>query len=251
MSYYTEDEKREQEKATEKKGHEAKLNQKGGCLVPVIVFVVLFLLLGTAAVESESGFLALLIFAIPIGIYFLFENKSVEAAEKAKAEELERVKTAQKQKRAQMESAMSQAKNMGFITTKKVTDFSNTYCIAIDNIGKKWLLKTPSWMKIFDYSALVDYELCQDGRTEVSGNAAQAITGGILFGTVGAIAGASGPKSIDQYCSEMYLSIVLYDASRVKIPLITSSTNKNSADYKNAVDRAKEMISILSAVKNH
>ena len=88
---------------------------------------------------------------------------------------------------------------------------------------------------------MVSYELCKDGSAIISGNANSALVGGLLFGTVGAVAGAAGSsKDVNKYCSEMYISIVDMNARRYRLFLITEPVLESSVDYKVAIEQKNE-----------
>lgn len=47
-------------------------------------------------------------------------------------------------------------------------------------------------------AALIKYEVIEDGETVISGNAGKAVVGGILFGGIGAVAGAAASRTIKE-----------------------------------------------------
>ena len=87
------------------------------------------------------------------------------------------------------------------------------YRLWVDDIRKKWGLsvyaeRTPKRVpiggiesiatKIYDYKDLIKYEVIEDGETVISGNAGKAVVGGILFGGIGAVAGAAASRTIKE-----------------------------------------------------
>ena len=80
-----------------------------------------------------------------------------------------------------------------FTPIREIRDAGADFSIAIDPQHKKWLVILPP-QKVFHLYAfqdLINYELSKDGKSVVSGNSSEAFLGGLLFGAVGAAAGAS------------------------------------------------------------
>ena len=98
---------------------------------------------------------------------------------------------------------------------------------------------------------MVDFELSQDGVSTISSRASDALAGGILFGATGAVIGASKSKDIEEYCSSLYVGLTVKDASalRIQIPIISRKILKTTSEYTYAVERAKEMVALLSLIK--
>lgn len=151
----------------------------------------------------------------------------------------------------------SQAKTNGFHATKPVTDPRNRYCISIDAKQRVFLVKYEETanFKLYRFSDLIGYELSEDGRSTISSTAKDAAIGGILFGTTGAVVGASSKKDIDEYCSNISISLTVNDVSeaRIVIPILSKNTgngvSKKSDEYIYSVERAKEIIALLQLIQ--
>ena len=245
----TSDEQREKQKAVEAAANNTAKSQKSGCLIGGIVFVVLAGILGSTAAESQELAVAIFIIAVIVGVVVSISNKSNK--ETAVANAASQIEKIQEIRRKNIDSMIKSAQNNSFVFSKSVMNQTNTSCLAIDTEHKTMLIKaeTPGAdYRIIPYSNLVSYELIKDGNSVVSGNVGEALVGGLLLGTVGAIAGASASKTVDDYCSSMYINIVDSLANRYIIPLLSEKVATTSFDYKTAFERAKEMLSILDVV---
>lgn len=241
----TTDEQREKDKRISEAASQAQSTQKSGCLIGGIVFVILGGVFGSAV--SESGAFIILAIAVVVGIIVAASNNNKTETAVVQAEK--QVETVQESRRRAMDTVFSSAERTGFVRSKTVINPTNTACLALDSSNNRFLIKDISGYRILNYNQLVSYELCKDGSSIISGDASGAIMGGLLFGTVGAIAGAAGSsKTVNSYCSDMYISVVDDSAHRYKLPLITETVFESSQDYKVAIERAREMISILSVI---
>lgn len=201
-------------------------------------------------IAGESGSTGItivaLVIAVGVGIAIAVSNKEKTNSAVSYAER--QVETTQRNRRDSMESMRADALSKGFVFSKQVSNPNNSSCLALDSEHKKFLIKTDSNWSIMPYSQLVSYELHKDGQSTLSSNAGNAIVGGLLFGTVGAIAGASGPKTVDKYCSQLSISIVDAAAQRYVIPLIVEKVYEGSPQYQSAIECARDMISILDVI---
>ena len=240
----TPDEQREKEKLIANATANADKGRKTGCGVAVGVFILL--VIGFGSMVGETGIIIFLVIAIVVGIVVAFANKQNREQAASNAEQI--AESQQASRRNSMEHMTTRAKDEGFVFSKSVVNMQNTCCLALDSLNQKFLVKVDSAWKILPFNRLVSYELCRDGSSIVSGNAGGALVGGLLFGVVGAVAGAAGPRSVNKYCTELYVSIVDSEAQRYKIPLITERVSEESMDYRVAMDRAREMLSILDTI---
>ena len=128
------------------------------------------------------------------------------------------------------------AKSLGK-TSKAFSDAGYEYTLAIDQTTHKWALIFPAKRQqyVFDFSALIDFDIYEDGNKLALGTQLN----GISFGT------------ITDICKDLHIEIVANSAkqSRFVIPLITEDAAHNSIEYRYAVDSAKEICSLLSIVK--
>lgn len=148
---------------------------------------------------------------------------------------------------------LSKNKNNGFSLSREVGDADAEYAIAIDQEHKIWLLISGNRRETFSYrfSDLIEYKVCQDGKTLISGNSGDAFLGGLVFGTIGAIAGASGAKETTQNCTDLYIDITVNDVQHPhqKLSFITDAISRESIEYKYKTEFAKEIASLLAFIK--
>lgn len=109
--------------------------------------------------------------------------------------------------------------------------------LLIDNDNKKFVLTAVDfyYSKIFNYKDLIGYEVYENGNSKLAGNSGDALVGGILFGTTGAVIGSSSSRSIDQNCSDLMMYIRIDDVNirEIVIPfLINDSIDKTSETYR-------------------
>lgn len=87
----------------------------------------------------------------------------------------------------------------------------------------------------YDFSMIKGYEIIEDGALVTKGGLGSAIAGGILFGEVGAIVGATtGKKTTKEVCQslELYIYTEYPLDSTIKIPYIKEETRIGSFAYK-------------------
>ena len=122
-----------------------------------------------------------------------------------------------------------------FSATKKIGNF-----IQFDDVNKKIAIPKTSFtgkicdLHIFDYSAIAEYELLEDGNSIEKGGIGRALVGGALFGGAGAVVGASTGHKHKATCSKLQIKITLNDMKTpvVYVNFIEAETKKNGALYK-------------------
>lgn len=107
----------------------------------------------------------------------------------------------------------------------------------------------PHHFVVLRYDQIVDYELLQNGSSIASGGLGRAAVGGMLFGGVGAIVGASTRKQ-HSVCSDLQIKFTVrnYGLPSVYLHLITTDTKTNSILYKNAMTTAQNVLSKLELI---
>lgn len=159
----------------------------------------------------------------------------------------------QKKKRRSMASTSSGLESRGFIISKQIFAPGNALSLVADNINNKWAIISPrtSRVDILDYSDLIEYELLEDGESLVKGRVGSAIVGGMLFGGIGALAGASRKKKVKAMCNSMSVRIIVnnLDNPQYVIPIISSQTKTDSIIYQSAMATAQEFTSLLALIK--
>lgn len=231
-------------------------SSNNGCLIFIAVAIGVVWLLSSMGIKGDSGnsiWVLLLIVVVFVVVMCAKEHDTIAKQNAIR----EKVKKEQSEKKKIMMQVFSQAKANGFHATKTVTDPRNRYCISIDAKQQVFLVKceeTASF-KLYRFSDLIGYELSEDGRSTISSTAKDAAIGGILFGTTGAVVGASSKKDIDEYCSNISISLTVNDVSeaRIVIPILSKTTvngvSKKSDEYIYSVERAKEIIALLQLIQ--
>lgn len=159
----------------------------------------------------------------------------------------------QRKKGTTINSLALDIRNKGFNVTKQVTDSNNNFSILVDDTNNKWAVlnsRTHS-ADIYDYRDLIEYEVLEDGDSIVKGRVGSAIVGGVLFGGIGAVAGASRKKKIKANCNSMSVRILTNDFNRPQyvIQLLSGQTKTDSIIYQGAKAKAQEITSLLAIVK--
>lgn len=132
----------------------------------------------------------------------------------------------------------------GYITTK---EFSTLY---IDDTKKAWYVIGCS--RAYSYSDILDFSISENGtKYKLSGGAMRAVTGGILFGAVGAVVGAATAKT-SSTVNSLTVDITVKDSTNplVVMHLITQETSTSSIAYKGAIALAKRIVAELSMMKS-
>lgn len=145
----------------------------------------------------------------------------------------------------------------GFKITKELYDgdfLSGTPALYMDDENNKLAVvqSKKSEPLIYDYRDILDFEVMENGSSKQKGHAGSAIVGGLMFGTVGAIAGASRKKKEIPMCKSLSLSITVNspDCPRIDIPFITSQVKEDSLSYKFSIETVNEIASALEYMKN-
>ena len=131
----------------------------------------------------------------------------------------------------------------------KVTDIINF--VKFDDYNMKLIIND----KLFKYEDLIDFELIEDGKTLVTkGGLGAAITGGILFGGVGAVVGSVvGKKSSTEYVKKMMVRLTFKTNFRPvyeDVNFLLGKTSKESRTYKLKLDEAKSLLLKLESIKS-
>jgi hypothetical protein len=124
----------------------------------------------------------------------------------------------------------------------------------VDDINKKFAVgvggKTGQ-VKIYNYDDLGEFELNEDGNSIVKGKGLATAVGGLTFGLLGAMVGASGKRKNQNTCTSLVVRIRVNDLDNpeVIIPLIVTEVKKSSIIYTNAISQAKTLIATLNYIK--
>lgn len=160
--------------------------------------------------------------------------------------------------RNNFEILMDKLEGNGYHIQNYASDVKYSSAIVVDQDHRKWAyLKMPSSMWEYSNNDLIEFQICEDGEKIISSNAAKAIAGGLLFGTIGAIAGASGTRTIQQpKCTELYIEITVNNPMNptLIIPFIEKGSSplfRGSKEYLDHVAHAKECIALLTVIKSN
>lgn len=142
--------------------------------------------------------------------------------------------------------------NENMIYTKKVINLDKTCALIVDDKNKKCFVydNINNKKSSFSYEDLLDFELFKNDESIIQGRAGSAIVGGLLFGTVGMVAGALGSRRIDSYCNSMRINIIVNNLENpnITITLINDEVDKNSYEYDDLVENAQEFIAVLKYI---
>lgn len=138
---------------------------------------------------------------------------------------------------------------------------SNSQSILLKNIARidietqKKLLGAYSYYEsesvVLKFEQILDFEIFENGNSVVSSKTGSAIVGGLLFGGLGAIAGASGSRIISDNCKTLKLNIYTTDVTNsvVTLDLLDKGIEKNSTEYENLKDTINKMIGFLKIAR--
>lgn len=84
--------------------------------------------------------------------------------------------------------------------------------LLIDNQNKKFIYQNgKTYSKTYKFSDIINYEVYENGKTQVEGRAGSALIGGAFFGLGGLVVGSSMSRNINEKCSQLKLIIRLND----------------------------------------
>lgn len=140
---------------------------------------------------------------------------------------------------------------MNFFPTKKIGNY-----IYLDEVNKRFTIpqglfvKKINQQKIYNYNDIIDFEIIEDESTVSKGGVGRAIIGGTLFGEIGAIVGGKIGHKYKQTCTNLKIKITLNSINNPVeyITFINTETKKDSILYKNSINIAQEIISILQVI---
>lgn len=138
-----------------------------------------------------------------------------------------------------------------FVPTTAVSNY-----FAVNEETRQWAVArgiVPSFRKAvpYSYDDIVDYELLEDGTSITKGGLGNAVVGGVLFGSVGAmVGGMTGTRKTSSKCTNLMIKITVNNVSEPVeyIKLISSPTDKRSAAYKKAFFNAQQILSMLQVI---
>ena len=126
--------------------------------------------------------------------------------------------------------------------------------LLIDNQNKKFIYqKGKIYSKSYKFSDLINYEVYENGKSQVQGRVGAALVGGAFFGIGGLIVGSSMHRNINDKCNELKLIMHINDFECPEI-VITFVNNvywdKESWTYKNMKKNIQTVCSTLEYIMN-
>lgn len=134
-------------------------------------------------------------------------------------------------------------------------DISFKNIVGMDIDTKNKLLSTYSYYEgqsnILKFDEIIDFEIFENGNSVVSSRSGSAVVGGLLFGGLGAVAGASGSRTINDNCSTLKLNIYTNKTQNTVITLdfLEGSIPKSSMIYEDLKDIVNKMIGFLKIAR--
>lgn len=131
---------------------------------------------------------------------------------------------------------------------------SNDYVhmVCIDDSKKKWSYYNSLSRQtlIFTFDQFTDFEVIENGNSIIQGRSGSTLVGGFFDGYVGALAGASRKRKIDQRIYELIIKLFVNDIENpcILIKLIKRSTKKPGRKYKSAIDKVIQFESIFKII---
>lgn len=142
----------------------------------------------------------------------------------------------------------------GFVINKTLSNGTNAL-LLVDDSNKKWTVRLNGFQTtpvIYNFSDLLEFEVYEDGDSIAKGRTGSAIVGGLLLGTVGAVAGTARKKKIKNTCTQLQVRITVnnLNSPEIVIPFITSETEKSSLNYQSSFTLAKQFATTLAYIEN-
>lgn len=138
-----------------------------------------------------------------------------------------------------------------------VNDVKKSVKFVVDDYQKKFGLLTfdantyNNQLQVWNYSALLDFNLFEDGDQMIPGRGLMAAGGGLLFGVTGAVIGSvAGDRKVKTKCNQMVVQIKVNDLNNPLVSLmIATNCEKSSFIYKNAKEKADQIIATLTYIE--
>ncbi len=151
-------------------------------------------------------------------------------------------------------SDVNSLKANGFVISKTINGIYST--IYIDDVNKKWCIynKIQHCSEgVFSYNKIIRVELFKDGQNFQGNNFDKALIGGLLFGTSGAVIGASSAKANYSLCKNMSVLIYINNLYKpmITIDIIKTPIDVNSLIFKNNLSFAREILSTFEYMINN
>ncbi len=130
----------------------------------------------------------------------------------------------------------------------------STQKLFIDNQNKKFIYqKGTTYSKAYNFSDLINYEVYENGKSQVQGRAGSALIGGAFFGLGGLLVGSSMSRNITNQCTQLKLIIRLKDFKHPEIVIMyvdNVTWEKDSTVYKDKIKNIQSVCSMLEYMLN-
>ncbi len=231
------------------------------------IFALLFLgALGIFLLSYDTGYsssntvgLVGGIFLITVGVAFILfvifdcRKTTDELALRPIKRELKPIIIAQIQKEEQQKAIP----DSDFVITKEISILASGWSytkLLIDNQNKKFFYqKGKIYSKAYKFSDIINYEVYENGKSQVQGRAGSALIGGAFFGLGGLIVGSSMSRNINEKCNQLKLIIRLndFDCPQIVITYVDNvDWDKNGWMYRNMKENLQSVCSMLEYMLN-
>lgn len=228
------------------------------CPFPIIIAILLPNLI------SSNSNLAIpsIVMMILISVYIIFEFLPVFRACKNSSQENAYLflKTQLEKSAENIVEISEQQKNIDTTDFKisKIFDIKNDALkgikLLVDSENKKFIFQNKDvvCIKPYNFSDILNYEVYENGKSQVQGRAGSALIGGAFFGLGGLIVGSSMSRNINEKCNELKLIIRINDLEnpQIVIPYIRTQCDKSGWMYRDAVKNVQELCSLLEYIIN-
>lgn len=140
----------------------------------------------------------------------------------------------------------------GLKITKSVDIIPRHSRIVFDDEQSKIMYQQDEENVIFSYKDIIGYSVAKDGEQVMDSKLGAAAIGGVLFGAVGAIAGASTKRKGRSLLHSLAINIHLNDIHHpaLKIEFLEKPVAVTSDEYKEAATTVEEVAATLDYAKN-
>ena len=231
-------------------------------IISALAFIILFSCM-PLMLDGESipaGVMALLIImalcitgAPFVDLFLIFQKSDKELALKAMRKEIK----SSVYNNVKYEQQKKELPDTDFIISKTIPILASGWSstkLLIDNQNKKFIYqKGKIYSNTYKFSDIINYEVYENGKSQVQGRAGSALIGGAFFGLGGLIVGSSMSRKINEKCNQLKLIIRLNDFNCPQI-VITYVDNvdwdKNGWTYRNMKENLQSVCSMLEFMLN-
>lgn len=121
--------------------------------------------------------------------------------------------------------------------------------IQFNTKDRQVVLPSSDGIQIFPYESVLEYELLEDGATEMSGGVGRAVVGGLLFGATGAIVGST-TRSTKNTCSLLVVKLTIAQFGAAYATYISKTVRRDSPYYLAQFKLAQDALSQLTIICN-